>query len=280
MNTADFIRYLAAKKTIDDRSLNAHVWQRFVSQLNESIQPRILELGAGIGTMAQRLIERGVLRHAHYTLLDEQTALMDHARERLSVAPSHVSFEFISHDARAFLRACAPQSFDTLIAHAFIDLFDLSEIVPLMLRALKPRGVFYLTINFDGATIFEPTLDAALDAQIEQAYHATMDERTIGGKPSGDSRSGRHLFAHLQNAGTTILASGSSDWVVFPSRRRYADDDAFFLRCILGFFDESLSQSARLDQNRFMQWLTQRHQQIERGELIYIAHQLDFVGTR
>jgi SAM-dependent methyltransferase len=280
MNTADFIRYLTAKKTIDDRSLNAHVWQHFVSQLNESIQPRILELGAGIGTMAQRLIERGVLRHAHYTLLDEQTALMDHARARLSDAPSDVSFEFVAHDARAFLRACAPQSFDALIAHAFIDLFDLSEIVPLMLRALKPGGVFYLTINFDGATIFEPTLDAALDAQIEQAYHATMDERTIGGKPSGDSRSGRHLFAHLQNAGTTILASGSSDWVVFPSRRRYADDDAFFLRCILGFFDESLSQSARLDQNRFMQWLTQRHQQIERGELIYIAHQLDFVGTR
>ena len=33
MNDADFIRYLAAKKSIDDRALNAHVRDTFLREL-------------------------------------------------------------------------------------------------------------------------------------------------------------------------------------------------------------------------------------------------------
>ncbi len=40
----------------------------------------------------------------------------------------------------------------------------------------------------------------------------------------------------------------------------------------------ALQDHPDLDPLRFQQWITERHAQIERGELIYIAHQLDYLG--
>ncbi len=55
-----FIRYLAAKKSVDDRALNRHVWETLKSSLAAQVAEtpvRILEIGAGIGTMVERLLD-------------------------------------------------------------------------------------------------------------------------------------------------------------------------------------------------------------------------------
>jgi SAM-dependent methyltransferase len=276
MDTAGFIRYLAAKKTIDDRSLNAHVWSEFARLIAPLPTPCVLELGGGIGTMAERLVHNGAMRDARYTLVDEQSAVIEAAHARTAALPFPV--DCVAADARAFLRA-HPGEFDVLIAHAFLDLFRLGDIVPLALGALRPGGVFYFSVNFDGATLFQPEIDPVYDDEIERLYHLTMDERVTDGVRSGDSRSGRHLFGHLRAAGATIAAAGASDWVVFATPAGYADDDAYFLRCILGFFESSVGARPEIELSRFNGWLTERHAQIDRGELAYIAHQLDYVGT-
>src|SRR5262245_59912277 len=52
--TYSLLRYLAAKKSVDDRALNWRVWQRLVEALPRvtTEQPlHILEVGAGIGSM-------------------------------------------------------------------------------------------------------------------------------------------------------------------------------------------------------------------------------------
>jgi SAM-dependent methyltransferase len=275
MTDDDFIRYLAAKRSIDDRALNAHVWSAFAERTAQLSLPAVLELGAGIGTMATRLAQRGVLHGARYTLIDSQAALIDVARARVADLPMVVNCDVA--DAHALLRA-APAQYDVVIAHAFLDLFRLSEIVPLALGALRPGGIFYFSVNFDGATLFEPEIERAYDAHIEALYHRSMDERITDGVRSGDSRSGRHLFTQLRAAGATIDAAGASDWVVFAGPDGYADDDAFFLACILGFFEDSVGKRAEIDAARFDAWLRQRRAQLARGELVYIAHQLDFVG--
>ena len=105
-----------------------------------------------------------------------------------------------------------------------------------------------------------------------------MDERLIAGKRSGDSQSGRHLFSQLRAAGANILAAGASDWVVYPGDTSYPADEAYFLHCILAFFEESLGTRPDCDQAMLSAWLTERRSQIENKDLIYIAHQLDFVG--
>lgn len=279
MTDEEFIRYLAAKRTIDDRALSAHVYAQFTSLLERCGEhPRVLELGGGIGTMAQRLAERRAFGRAQplYTLIDEQPSVIAEAARRCAALPFEVRCE--AADARSFLAAHEGQ-WDVLIANAFLDLFDLRKIVPAALRALRPGGVFYFTINFDGVTELLPTIDREYDDHVEALYHRTMDERIIDGVRSGDSRSGRNLFERLHAAGARVAAAGSSDWVVFPRSGSYADDDEFFLGCILGFFEQSVGGRPEIERPRFEEWLRLRRAQLARGELTYVAHQLDFVGT-
>ena len=148
---------------------------------------------------------------------------------------------------------------------------SMPESLPKLLSLTKDLA--WLTINFDGVTTFEPTIDPMLDKQIERLYHQTMDTRPTG----GDSKSGRHLFDHLRNADAEILDVGASDWVVYAKGGKYPFDEAYFLHFILHFFEESLTGHKELDARAFRNWLKQRHAQIEQGELVYIAHQMDFL---
>ena len=101
-----------------------------------------------------------------------------------------------------------------------------------------------------------------------------MDLRLTG----GDSRAGRHLFSHLQKAGAEVLSAGASDWVVHSVNGKYPADETYFLYFILHFFEESLTGHAELNEVAFANWLKERRAQIERGELVYIAHQMDFLA--
>jgi hypothetical protein len=105
-----------------------------------------------------------------------------------------------------------------------------------------------------------------------------MDQRTRHGRPAGDSRTGRHLFGHLKTAGASVLAAGGSDWVVCPRDARYQDDEAYFLGHILFTIDQELKRHAEVDRKALAEWMALRLGQLAKGELVYIAHQLDFVG--
>ncbi len=152
--------------------------------------------------------------------------------------------------------------------------------LPILFNLLKPGGLFYFTLNFDGGTIFQPIIDAAFDEKITNLYHRTMDERISNGRPAGHSHTGRRLFKHLIDAGGEIIASGSSDWVVFADREGYAADEAYFLHFIVNTVHQALTGHPELESSLFEAWIAQRHAQIEAGTLIYIAHQLDFFGRR
>ena len=272
-----FPRYLSAKKTVDDRALNAHVWQTLCRQLPE--QPRILEIGAGIGTMVERLVEQQFISSASYTAIDSQVENIHTAQQRLADLPETINLTLEAIDLFDFIqREQGKQQWDVLIAHAFLDLMDIPATLPQLFSLLKPGGLFYFSINFDGVTTLEPMIDPILDAKIEQLYHQTMDERITDGQPSGDSRSGRHLFGHLREAGAQILAAGSSDWVVFAGEGGYPADEKYFLQFIVETLHRALAKNPALDEVLFSDWIAERKAQIETGELVYIAHQLDFVG--
>lgn len=302
---AAFIEYLDSKRSVDDRALNRHV----LSALQTALQAgpggtrlKVLELGAGVGTMITRLLDWQVLPSSDYTALDIEHELVKEGRRRLGrYALEHAlmpgcglareitlrsgdtehSVAFVSSDALKYCkRAEFANSFDLLIAHAFLDLLNLPTALPALLGALKPTGLFYFTLVFDGVTHFEPPLDPDLEGQIQSLYHQTMDERMIDGKPSGDRFSGRHLLGELLDGGADILAAGPSDWLVFPTAGRYPSSESQFLHHILDTIESALNQNRELDQARFADWLRDRHSQVEAGDLIYLAHQLDVLGRR
>ncbi len=347
---SDYIRYLTAKKGLDDRSLNRQVWGHLVQavhgiwskNLNPPYPPvskggnteeflgspplkkgdlggfkrrqsggilgkhsnsaplRVLEVGCGIGTMLERLLDWGLLTKAHYTGIDVEAEFIREAQLRFRsyaaqknanlIAPHHgpmvlqtadkdVRVTFTAADLFDFLnREQGKSTWDLLVAHAVLDLIDLPAALPRLLSLLVPGGLFYFTLNFDGATIFEPIINPDLDRRIETLYHRTMDSRRHQGRPAGSSVTGRRLLGYLQATGARLVAAGSSDWVVFPGPDGYPGDEAFFLHAIIDTIGRALHNHPELDASRFEHWLTQRHRQIDAAALIYIAHQLDVMG--
>jgi SAM-dependent methyltransferase len=317
---SDYIRYLSSKKALDDRSLNRHVWDHLVQSVrsrSDFAPLQVLEVGCGIGTMLERLLDRGLLTRAAYTGIDVEAEFIREARRRFGeyVAeknakpkppPSNplprgegefngpaqhgapflfrttdqdVRVTFTAIDLFDFLdREQGKSTWDLLVAHAVLDLVDLSAALPRLLSLLVPGGIFYFSLNFDGATIFEPPIDPDLDRCIETLYHRTMDTRRSRGQPAGSSVTGRRLTRCLRDAGAHMVAAGSSDWVVFPGPDGYPGDEAYFLHSIIATIGRVLQQHPELDPERFEDWLAQRHRQIDAAELIYIAHQLDVMG--
>jgi SAM-dependent methyltransferase len=298
-----FIRYLAAKQGLDDRSLNRHVWDRLVQAVGdrEDVSPlRVLEVGCGIGTMLERLLDWGLLTRAVYTGIDVEPQFIKAAAERFhgyaaarpaslalepggamlfSTSAQEVRVTLEAADLFAFLDRTPEESdWDLLVAHAVLDLIDLPTALPRLLARLAPGGLFYFSLNFDGLTTLEPPIDPDLDTLIEALYHRTMDTRRCRGRSSGSSCTGRRLFGGLQAAGARVLAAGSSDWVVFPGPDGYLGDEGYFLHSIIDTIDRALSDHPELDSGRFKAWIAQRHRQIEAAALTYIAHQLDFLG--
>jgi hypothetical protein len=301
--TYSFMRYLAAKKSVDDRALNWQVWQRLVAALPRATpgQPlRVLEVGAGIGSMVERLLADAVFTHATYTAIDMAPTLMAEAHRRLTQwageqgfqvhenrqrqldvrrAGQHITIETEAIDVARFMaREHGRRAWDLLIGQAFLDLVDMPTTLPAICSLVRPGGLLYFPITFDGDTVFQPEGDTEFDGAIEACYHRTMDERMLDGKPSGDSRTGRRLFAHLRMAGVDVLAAGSSDWVVFAGANGYPADEAYFLHYITHTIGTALIEHPQLDAARLGTWVAQRHAQIEQGALVYIAHQLDVLG--
>ncbi len=287
MTDYTFQRYLSAKRTVDDRALNWRVWQALSEQLRtiDAHPLRVLEIGAGIGTMVERaqswrLFDPVYHPLVEYTAIDEQAENIDTAQQLLATLPDRFTLKLEQADLFDFVERTEEfAKYDLLIAHAFLDLVDIAQTLPLLRRLMREDGLLYFTINFDGVTSLQPEIDPAFDAQIEALYHRTMDERVIDGVPSGDSHSGRHMFNHLREAGIDILAAGSSDWVVFGGKGGYPADEAYFLHFIVNTMHGALAQHPELDQPRFAEWINLRHQQIDNGDMVYIAHQIDFLAS-
>jgi SAM-dependent methyltransferase len=291
--TFDYARYLAAKTTVDDRALNRHV----LAELRRLIPAgalHVLEVGAGLGTMVARLMDWGAVGAGEYILLDADRQLLDCARRWLrdwaatrglrcdplpdGLRVGDLRVRLVHAELGGYLEAAHGARADVVIANAVLDLVDVPTVLPGLLRLLVPGGLYWFTINYDGESIFAP--GHPHDDLIMQAYHRDMDERVRYGRPAGESRTGRRLFHYLRAAGAPALAAGSSDWVVSAGPDgNYPADEAYFLRSILNTIQNALrNHQDRVEPADLADWLAERGRQLAAGELVYIAHQLDFVG--
>jgi SAM-dependent methyltransferase len=291
--TSGYARYLSAKTTVDDRALNRQVLAE-LCRLMPAGAPRVLEVGAGLGTMVARLLDWGVLAAGEYILLDADRQLLECSRRWLldwaaargvhsdllpdGLRVGDLRVRLVQAEIGGYLKAAHGQLADVLIANAVLDLIDVPAILPGLLRLLVPGGVYWFSINYDGESVFAP--GHPYDDQVMRAYHRDMDERIRYGRPAGESRTGRRLFHHLRDAGAPALAAGSSDWVVHPAPDgNYPADEAYFLHSILATIRDALrNRHDRVEPADLADWLVVRCRQLAAGELVYIAHQLDFVG--
>lgn len=247
---------------------------------------RVLELGAGVGTMVERLLALGLPRGSHYRMVDRQPALLARAAERLRqpAAAAGLELTLSAQPIEEVLADPAAEPVDLLVAHALLDLVDLDRVIPLLAR--QPARLLWLTATFDGVTTWLPPIEAALDARIEQAYHLSMDRRHQGGVESGGAHSGRRLLAGLAAKGL-LLDAGSADWVVWPRGGAYPHDEGYFLDCLLHFVESSLRDPAGggcphdpgLSDAEIAGWLAARRAQRAAATLVLCARHLDVLAA-
>lgn len=290
-----FIDYLDAKAAIDDRTLDPEVQRALLTALRdrEAVSSLdVLEVGAGIGTMIERLERWSAFRApTRYTALDLSPENVAEARRRLvtrGFAPAHdtVSAEAgatpplvrghlavtpLAGDLYGWLSSSSNR-YDLIVAHAVLDLFDLDAVLPPLLAALRPGGLLFSTLNFDGETRFEPASDLAYERHVEAAYHRTMDARIIDGRPSGDSLCGRHLVQRLPELGMHVLADGRSDWHV----KADSEGNRVFLRFIVDTVADALDG---LDPS-FPDWVIRRRNDIAHGQLHLYARHVDVLARK
>jgi hypothetical protein len=282
-----FIEYLEAKRSIDDRSLHPRVWTTFLGRLEE-LRGRgrleMAELGAGIGTMCERVFSSLGTAGIRYHLVDENPMLLETAGRRIlaSCYPDSGSLpdsvQLHAGDAVAWLAALPPgQTFQALLANAFLDLVDIPLVLDSAFERLAAGGLAYLTINYEGLTDFIPALES--DQEVLTRYNDSM--REWKGSYRGTDKSGNRILGYLLDRGYPILEAGASDWVVTPRHDSsgvagYTRQEAVFLRAILGMVEDSVSRSD-CDPAVLSEWLKTRRKQVDEGKLAYIAHQLDIL---
>ncbi len=149
-----FIRYLSAKSTVDDRALNRYVWQTLAENL-PGVSPgqplRILEIGCGIGTMLTRMLDWGLVSGAEITAIDalpDNIAAASHylikwgKTHNYRVQSTTSGLELIGQEHKIKIkleavdlfdfirRRSGQQTWDLLVAHAFLDLLDIPTALP------------------------------------------------------------------------------------------------------------------------------------------------------
>lgn len=274
------VRYLEAKRSVDDRALAPQV----VETLREALppEPRILEAGCGTGTMVPRLVEWGV-DAGTYRGVDSDPGVIDAARYLRPRELRHKGHEVVKSadgfeiDALtvAFETGDALTAFqeeagaDLFVAACFADLVPIEELLAVAESAVAPGGLVYLPHAFDGGTIFQP--DHPADERIEAAYHEAIEA-----EPGRDPYVGRHLAAELAARPGRILEMAAADWIVRPDEAGYPHDERYFLSRILDFGEAALAD-ADASLPDLDDWLRTRREQLAAGELIYVAHQYDLL---
>jgi SAM-dependent methyltransferase len=271
--------YLEAKRVIDDRSLNRTVWQRMVDRVAQiSRRPvRIAEIGAGTGTMLDRLSEWGFFarvvgegRGVTYDAWEINPVTAALLQDRLTRTPgveqgtAHVGDVRDREDG---------ERFDLVIANAVLDLFPPDEAAEMVAGLLAPGGVLYASIVFDGVTLLEPGIDDRLDTEVLRLYHRSMTQ--------GFGR--RHVLA-LRAAGFEIAEIGSSDWIIPPRGEGPTPEERELIDTILGIMDEAVSAQlstapdAAITRDELNEWIRRRRVQLDAGEILFEAHQMDFIA--
>jgi hypothetical protein len=297
-------QYLRAKASIDARALHAGVWDAFTTALTERLTAHdrltVLEVGGGIGTMAQWVLDAMLTSsesvNPTYILVDQDSSAIQEAQTQLHAwgrdregkctlsdrrlwmegREGRVEVKFVEDDIFDYLEHRSSGPVDITIGQAVLDMFNLPRALDVL--SSRTTDLLYLPINFDGITSFTPLLPH-LDEQIEEAYHRSMERRRTQHGPIGGSKSGRRLLELIVGDSTLdLIEAGPSDWIVLPNNGEYTGSKKRFLAHMLHTIEQELREGSTVRAETLSSWMDQRRVHLKKGVLTLTAHQIDVLA--
>ncbi len=284
----DYPAYLIAKKAVDDQSLNQQVWatmHHWIKNRQATVSKiKILEVGAGIGTMIERFLDEELVKDSVYTAIEQEVHFKENAFNYLNNLYKYTinvdgenwyienrycktTVKWVTGDATNINEIIDEHDYDIVISHAVIDLMPVPVFLPLLFKHLKAGSAFYFSLNFSGKTEFLPVLEN--DEHIYREYHKDMDRR-FNHLNWRASQTGEELGSWLINQGHKVEATGPSDWQLSED---IDNTQALFILNILQTMEKALNGLPELDD-----WLTVRYQQLKAGELSLKISNVDYFG--
>lgn len=295
-----FRDYLDTKFALDERSLNPQVRSAFLDELRQRQRFSCLDLGTGSGASIWRLLHSGLPANLEITAVDRDAEILALASRRLAILLAardyevmaipggirahrdrrHITIDFITANLPDF-KPKARKHYDAVIAQALMDLLPPQLMARRIADWLRPEGVFYTSLNYDGNTTLFPLYpDEALEERILGAYDRSMEQRRVDGHGIGGARSGRRMHAALRQAGLEILTYGTSDWNLVPFRGVYPERESLCLTALLDMILNEAERSGEFTTDALDSWYQSRLRQIEAGELGFIVHQIDILARK
>jgi SAM-dependent methyltransferase len=303
----DFPAYLESKRAIDAASLNPALFDNFRAWYEAEPAPRLLDLGTGTGAMLRRVLEFRTAGDALLSGLDSDPMSLESAAVRIRSqlesaglqvrvrrAPGRWELEAEGRGRRLGVRLVRGDlldadpamlsglgSHDLVTAHAFLDLLPVERGLRTIRSLLRPGGLLYATLNYDGLTVLLPAdSDELFERSLLAAYDQSMEARRLDGEPTAGAFSGRRFYGALGPAGFEVLGAGSSDWNVFPAKGRYAEGNALFLKSLLGMIAAEGLRSNSIEPAALRAWYRRRVTEVDAGRLGLVVHQLDLLACR
>ena len=259
--TFSYPRYLEAKRTVDDRARHPRVWTAFLEAASDiaakhAERPiRVLEIGAGVGDLATKILDELESEAVDYTVLDVNADNLDRAIERMawsldveatqsdgvvSIPGRSHRIRFVKGDITSFANRGREEGdgriYDVIVGQAIIDILPTHISLRIIRSLLAEGGLAYLPIHVDGLTAFEPTENHDMDDCIMSLYHDTMTRVysidaswTLDPSDANGSNSDRPDGAGTGNETASVQSDGARcgrDLLVYANRAGFNIVDA------------------------------------------------------
>ena len=151
----DYPAYLIAKKAVDDQSLNQQVWatmHHWIKNRQATVSKiKILEVGAGIGTMIERFLDEELVKDSVYTAIEQEVHFKENAFNYLNNLYKYTinvdgenwyienrycktTVKWVTGDATNINEIIDEHDYDIVISHAVIDLMPVPVFLPLLFK--------------------------------------------------------------------------------------------------------------------------------------------------